>query len=93
MSTSPHQHLSYEPLPEPDDDYTIVRRCLREFAKDEQQRGEIPPEVSEEELYAEIEQHVASFVATLRRSALYPHLKSSGHTEEHIRFLIQSRFG
>lgn len=90
---SPASSLRYEPVPEPEDDAAIVRRCLRAFAKDEQRRGAIPDDLPDDVLYAEIEPSVERLTAALRRSPLYPHLTSTCQTEAHIRSLIDSLFG
>ena len=66
-----------------------MRKCLREFGKDLQRQGEIPLDVSDAELYREMERHVPKILVTIQRKAMYDEWKTTGHLQEHLRFLIQ----
>lgn len=83
----PHRprHIS-----EPDNEVAFVRDCLRQLARDMQGRGEIPPDVSQAELHAEVEPRVPDLVDSVRRSPMYPHWKAAGHLEKPIRQLVRA---
>jgi hypothetical protein len=74
------------------DDHTIVRKCLREYARSLQKAGEIPARVTEDELNAELEKHVERIVQAFRSNTeLYRHFQKEGpeHMEGAIRELIK----
>ena len=82
--------LQYIPLAHVEAEVATVRRCLQKFARQQLQRrqGGIPPEISEAEITAELEEYVPEIVRALHRSPLYQHLKRR-QMEEHISQLIE----
>jgi hypothetical protein len=74
-----------------EDEAAVIRRCLRAIGRTLQQQGEIPSEVPETEIDAEMEKYVPQFVSALHRSPLYFHLKEHpDHLEAHIWELLTS---
>ena len=87
------QDLHYIPLAHVEAEVITVRRCLQKFARQQLQRrqGGFPPEISEAEITAELEEYVPEIVHALHRSPLYPRLRHQGRRqlEGHISQLIE----
>jgi hypothetical protein len=66
----------------------LVRDCIRELATQMQEQGEIPPDVTQAELYRATDKHVPAIMDALRKNPMYPQWKAAGHLREHIRQLV-----